>query len=293
MIPVRREPPRTRKALEQLIRNLAGAGGDGRDAQQAAARLERAVLNTVVSQMVPDGVIKGGTAMKLRAGEAGSRFTPDFDAARSRGLGVDDYLDAFADLLAEGWGGFTGRIEELDPAEPKGVPDDYVMRPFKLVLDYRGSEWRTRVVFELGHDEIGSTADPEVVMSEQMRVLFAQLGLPDPQPVPVLPVAHQVAQKLHACTGVGASGSNRRAHDLVDLQLLDLDPGIDAAETAPVARRLFAARQSHPWPPTVRTYPGWEQLYVEAASGLGVGADVDAAVEWANDLVDRINAALT
>jgi len=66
-----REAPRTRRALEQRIRNLAGDGGNGRDAQQAAARLERAVLNTVVSQMVPPGVIEGGTAMKLRVGEAG------------------------------------------------------------------------------------------------------------------------------------------------------------------------------------------------------------------------------
>ena len=288
-----REAPRTRRALEQRIRNLAGDGGNGRDAQQAAARLERAVLNTVVSQMVPPGVIKGGTAMKLRVGEAGSRFTPDFDAARAQGLDVADYLDAFADLLAAGWGGFTGRIEELEPADPAGVPEDYVMRPFKLVLSYHGSEWRSRVTFELGHDEIGSTANPEVVMSDQMRDIFARLGLPDPQPVPVLAVAHQVAQKLHACTGVGADGNNTRAHDLVDLQLLQLDPGIDPAAVAPVARRLFAARQSHAWPPMVKSYPGWDRLYAEAAAGLGVREDVHAAVAWANALVDRINQALT
>lgn len=287
----RRDPPRTRRALEQLIRNLAREEGDADVHQQAENRLERAVLNTVVSQMVPDGVVKGGTAMKLRIGEAGSRFTPDFDAARPRTLDLDDYLDLFADRLEEGWGGFTGRVEELDAAEPEGVPDEYVMRPFKLVLSYRGSEWRTRVRFELGHDEIGSTADPDVVMSDQMRTMFARLGLPDPQPVPVLSVPHQVAQKLHACTGLTRDGTNERAHDLVDLQLLDEDPGIDTAGTAPIARRLFGARQSHPWPPHVRAHPGWDLLYAEAADGLGVLPDVADAVAWANELVARIDAA--
>ncbi len=289
----RRAPPRTRKALEQLIRNLAGDGPEGLDSQQAAARLERAVLNTAVSQMVPEGVVEGGTAMKLRIGEAGSRFTPDFDAVRARGLEVDDYLDLFADRLADGWGGFTGRLVELGPAEPEGVPGDYVMRPFKLVLSYHGSEWKTRVTFELGHDEIGSTANPDVVMCDQMRTTFAQIGLPDPQPVPVLPVPHQVAQKLHACTAFGRDGTNERAHDLVDLQLLDHDHdlGVDATEAAPVARRLFAARQSHAWPPTVQVHPRWEELYAEAAEGLGVLPTAHDAVVWANDLIARVDAA--
>lgn len=204
---------------------------------------------------------------------------------------VDDCLDLFADRLADGWGGFTGRLVELDPAEPEGVPGDYVMWPFRLVPSYRGSEWKTRVTFELGHDEIGSTANSELVMSDQMRAIFAQIGLSDPQPVPVLPVPHQVAQKLHACTGLGRDGTNERAHDLVDLQLLDHDPGIDTTQAAPVARRLFAARQSHAWPPTVQVHPRWEELYAEAAEGLGVLPTEHDAVVWANDLITRIDAA--
>ncbi len=289
----RRDPPRTRRALEQLIRNLAREGRPGDSHQQAENRLERAVLNTVVSQMVPDGAVKGGTAMKLRLGEAGSRFTPDFDAARARALGLDEYLDVFDDRLADGWGGFTGRIEAMDPAEPEEVPDDYVMRPFKIVLSYLGSEWRTRVRFELGHDEIGSTAHPDMVMSDEMRGIFARLGLPDPQPVPVLPVSHQVAQKLHACTAVGRDGTNQRAHDLVDLQLLDQEAGIDVPEAASTARRLFAVRKSHPWPPEVLVHVGWESLYSEAADGLGVLPTAEDAVAWANALIAKMDATLT
>jgi len=51
--------------------------------ERPVRRLRRALANTVVGQMLPPGVVKGGTAMKVRVGEAGSRFTPDLDAAVS------------------------------------------------------------------------------------------------------------------------------------------------------------------------------------------------------------------
>src|SRR5690606_19247418 len=116
--------------------------------------IQRAVANTVVWQMLPPGVVKGGTAMKLRIGEASSRFTPDLDAARAAGLSLDDYLDQLSDLLVGGWGGFTGTLTVLDPPEPEGVPDDYIMQPFRIALAYQSRHWLT-VPFELGHDEIG------------------------------------------------------------------------------------------------------------------------------------------
>lgn len=285
----RREPPPHVRSLNQRIRNLAG-GESPEDKQRLELRLRRAIANVVVSQMLPDGVVKGGTAMKLRIGEAGSRFTPDFDAARSRPVDLDDYLDALDDRLAAGWGGFTGRVVEDDPAEPEGVPDDYIMRPFDLKLDYEGRSWLT-VRFELGHDEVGSTASPDAAMSNEMRELFVKLGLPDPQPAPLLPVAHQVAQKLHACTGVTGDGTNERAHDLVDLQLLDEEETINLVETSQVARRLFVARKSHPWPPQVVVHPGWPELYDEAAEGLGVLPTVEEAAAWTNRLIERLDEA--
>jgi hypothetical protein len=58
--------------------------------------------------------------------------------------------------FANGWGGFTGALEQLEPAQPDGVPDDYVMQPFNIRLGYLGRHWLT-VRFELGRDEIGST----------------------------------------------------------------------------------------------------------------------------------------
>ncbi|MHB8470476.1 MAG: hypothetical protein ACYDCH_12090 [Gaiellaceae bacterium] len=58
-----REAPTNLASLQARISNLA------RDRGQQPRRIERAVASTVVGQMLPDGVVKGGTAMKIRVGE--------------------------------------------------------------------------------------------------------------------------------------------------------------------------------------------------------------------------------
>ncbi len=267
--------------LQRLVSELA----DGSEMR----RVQRAIANTIVGQMLPPGVVKGGTAMKLRFGEAGSRFTPDLDAARRRGLSEDEYIEAFGERLRDGWAGFTGAIEADNPPAPPGVPDDYIMSPFQIRLAYKGRHWLT-VRFELGRDEVGSTLVADPRMADDVAALFAALGLPVPDPIPLMPVAHQIAQKLHACTSISPKANqNERAHDLVDLQLLDRE-GIDLAETAVIARRLFASRRAQSWPPTVVAHPGWDTIYAEAADGLAVISDVEIAADWANSLIERIEA---
>jgi hypothetical protein len=59
------------------------------------------------------------------------------------------------------------------------------------------------------------------------------------------------------------------------------------ADVAAVAERLFAARRSHAWPPTVVAYNGWDTIYAEAAEGLEVLDNVADAVAWANDFIAR------
>lgn len=273
--------PSNLRSLETRIANLARAQG------RPLRRVQRVVANTAVGQMLPRGVVKGGTAMKLRVGEAGSRFTPDLDAARPGDVTLDDYLDELADHLAVGWGGFTGAVEELEPAEPVGVPEEYVMQSFLIRVAYRGRHWLT-VPFELGRDEIGSTKRSERRIAVDILEVFETLGLQRPDPVPVLVIEHQIAQKLHACTSVNAkTGGNARAHDLVDLQILVQEETIDYAAVGATAQRLFAARRTHAWPPTVVTFDGWDTIYAEAADGLDVIEDVSDAIAWANDLIAR------
>ncbi len=161
---------------------------------------------------------------------------------------------------------------------------------FLLRLAYRGRHWLS-VPFELGHDEIGSTARHELRLADDLVDLLHQLGLDTPGPIPVLALDHQIAQKLHACTWINArTGGNQRAHDLVDLQILDQEETIDMAAVAATARRLFASRRGQPWPPTVVAHPGWDAIYAEAADGLDVLDNLADAIAWANDFIARAHA---
>lgn len=282
--PAGRGRPSNLQALQARIRNLVAQGADQPVLEN---RLRRALANTVVGQMLPPGVVKGGTAMKLRMGEASSRFTPDLDAVRASDVTLENYLDELKARLRSGWQGFTGVVVALDGPQPLGVPPEYVMQPFEVKLSYESRSWLT-VKFELGRDEIGSTRSPDYALPVDIAEAFVALGFQAPQPVPVLPVAHQIAQKLHACTSVTRDGTNDRAHDLVDLQLLVEGGNLDHADTTRTCERLFVARRSHSWPPVVKAYPSWPGIYAEAAAGLGVLPTVDEAVAWAAEFIDSL-----
>ncbi len=164
------------------------------------------------------------------------------------------------------------------------------MQPFKIRLLYLGRHWLT-VPFELGHDEIGSTEQHELRIAHDIVTLFASIGLPEPQPIPLLTVEHQIAQKLHACTSAHPrTGDNDRAHDLVDLQILEHEEPIDKTALEEIATRLFRARNAHTWPPVVVSHPSWPTIYAEAADGLDVLTDVDDAVAWANAFIASMTA---
>jgi hypothetical protein len=276
--------PTNLRSLTTRLDNLA------RQTARPIRRVQRTVANTVVGQMLPSGVMKGGAAMSVRVGEAASRFTTDLDAARHTDLTLDDYLDELARRLDVGWGGFTGTLEQLPPAEPEGVAEQYVMQPFKIRLLYLGRHWLT-VPFELGHDEIGSTKQHDLRIAHDIVTLFESIGLPEPQPIPLLTVEHQIAQKLHACTSVNPrTGDNDRAHDLVDLQILELEEPIDKTAVAEIATRLFRARNAHTWPPVVVSHPSWPTIYAEAADGLDVLTDIEDAVAWTNNFITSLTA---
>jgi hypothetical protein len=276
-----KKPPGSVANLQRRITGAAAARGS------TAGRIQRTIVNTVVAQMLPPGVVKGWAAIQARVGESSSRFTKDLDAARGAELSLGDYLERLDDSLADGWGDFTGRLVELEPHLLDDVPDDYIMRPFDIRLAYRGRPWLT-VPFELGRDEIGSTEHREPRLAPDIVVLFRELVLPEPQPIPVLAAEHQVVQKLHACTSVSAkTGGNERARDLVDLQILAQEENIDMAEVDDLGARLFASRHAQTWPPTVVVHAGWDTLYDDAAKSLEVLPDVDAAVDWANEFIAR------
>ncbi len=265
--------PTSVRSLEQRIRNLEGS-------EELAIRRRVGMSLVVVGQMLPEGAIKGGSAMALRYGR-GTRFTQDLDAARVQPLAR--FRSDFEDLLAVGWAGFTGRLIEKAAPRPTGVPTAYVMQPFDVKLDYRGRPWCT-VKFELGHNEIGDADEPEYQLAEGLVQLFTEVGLEAPKPVPVMRADHQVAQKLHAVSEPGSE----RVRDLVDLQLLDKGEDLDLAQVKATCIRLFEYRRQPAWPPTIEAGAGWGTLYEAAVEDIDALPDAEAAVAWANEFVQRI-----
>ncbi|WP_411699016.1 nucleotidyl transferase AbiEii/AbiGii toxin family protein [Conyzicola sp.] len=269
-------PPSNLTSLNTRLKNLEGA-------DTLVTRRRTTMALVVVGQMLPEGAVKGGSAMALRYGPE-TRFTRDLDAARPNGLA--EFRADFETRLAAGWGGFTGRLIEQKPPKPTGVPAGYVMQPFDVKLDFEGRAWCT-VPFELGHNEIGDADTPEFALAPSVSDMFTEVGLPAPAPVPVMAADHQIAQKLHASTVPGSD----RARDLVDLQLLNTHEQLDLAKVRATCIRLFDYRNAHAWPPSVVEGNDWNTLYEEAAEGLDVAADVAGAIEWLNDFISRIDEA--
>lgn len=270
-------PPRNLAALNQRLKNLEVD-------ETLTLRRRTTMALVVIGQMLPEGAVKGGSAMALRYGSS-TRFTRDLDAARAGMLAT--FRVDFEERLRSGWGGFTGRLVERKAPKPEGIPTQYVMKPFDVKLDYEGRPWCT-VPFELGHNEVGDADDPEFALAPSISEMFISVGLPSPDPVPLMPANHQIAQKIHASTVAGSD----RARDVVDLQLLGTREQLDLAIIRATCVRLFDYRRAHAWPPTVLEGADWPTLYAEAAEGLDVAPDVTSAVEWLNTFIARIDHAL-
>lgn len=267
--------PNSRRNLDEAIRRAYGPD---------YLKVRTAMANAIVGQMLPEGVVKGGSALKLRFGDAATRFTTDLDAARVHD--VEAFVAGLGENLAEGWCGFTGRVVPRSPAHPEGVPEQYVMQPFDVKLSYNGKSWLT-VPLEIGHDEIGDADEVEYGLANDVAALFEAVGLPAPAPSPLMALHHQIAQKLHA---VSAPGSDR-AHDLIDLQVICAMGEVDLRRTRETCLRLFAYRRQQQWPPSIVADGSWSGLYDAQAEGLDVKATAAEAVEWANELVAAIDAA--
>ena len=119
--------------------------------------------------------------------------------------------------------------------------------------------------------------------------LAESLGFPIPGDIRVMKLEYQIAQKLH---GVTESGS-RRAHDLIDLQLIASFHPVDFVRTAEICRQLFRYRRRQPWPALVTKNENWADVYATQKGDLPVLPTVDEAVEWANGLISRIDSAAT
>ncbi len=273
-MPVKR--PNSRRNLDSALERLVG--------KQNLVASRSIMANAIVAQMLPGGSVKGGSAIKMRLGDKATRFTTDLDVARVSA--IDDFSSRLASALAVGWEGFTGTLVEKRQAHPQGVPVQYIMQPFSVKLSYNGKPWMT-VDLEVGHNEIGDADDPDLVVPGDANALLKSLNFPPLGPVPVMALRHQIAQKLHAVS----APRSMRAHDLIDLQLLDAAYEGDYVDVRETCVRLFAYRKMQEWPPVIEGNENWKAAYADQLPGGNLISQLDAAIEWANALVGRIDAA--
>ena len=267
--------PLSRRLLDMAIERLASRFG-------TAQRIRRTVANTIVAQLMPDCVIKGGSSLKFRYGDIATRVTKDMDAAQ--GADLDVFMARLDEALHVGWNGFTGHVVRREPAAPADVPPAYVMHPFDVKLEYNHKPWVT-VRLEMGANEVGDTLEADYSLASDIAEMFAVLGLPQPNPVPLMKLHHQVAQKLHAVT----DRSQNRPHDLIDLQLIFAQAEPDLRLVKNTCVRLFAHRRRQPWPSEVVAGDDWDIGYSAAKYDLHVLPTVEEAVSWANELIARID----
>ncbi len=282
------------------LRNAIGTTAEERDT--TFARIQYVVVSTVVAQLLPAGAVKGGCSFSLRRGLS-SRQSNDIDAALGGGLTVDQYIDELQRSLSAGWHGFRGGVAAFPPASQEGVPDEYIMRPFVISLDYYGKRLSS-IPFELGADELGETKNSSRVIANDCREIFNRIGLPEPDDAPILGAPMQFAQKMHACSaddkidilnGAAVITPNARAHDLVDIQILAHEYELKDGSVNETCKRLFDSRKQHAWPPTITRREGWADLYERAlaqvipSDEMQLCAGVDTAIETVNQLITDVS----
>lgn len=294
MSPARDKPPYTVSVLNRWLTEWSHESG------HSASRLRNLTVNTAAATMLQratagDGgpllVFKGGGGLQLRLGLR-ARTSKDLDAAAR-----DDLEAARREIervLSLPWCDITGTITVVEE-----VPVDWMtVKPLRLVIKLRHKAKSLGTVpLEIAPPELDAAQSPDLVAPAEA---LEQVGLPAHDGVACIPVAWQIAQKLHACTDPGpepgpepgpdpepGGGGNERARDLVDLLLLQ-ELVVDWAPVREVCTRVFAHRARHTWPPTVRTWPGWPRLWTRLAEDGETTMTLQEAVGSVQDLIARI-----
>ncbi len=244
------------------------------------------LMSTItVDDTDPVFLVKGGTAMLLRYGITRSRLSKDLDAAVASA--IDPFIEELRARGREPFRGFTAQITKDAPIilPGGGVPP----RRLSVKITYKGSSFAT-IKVELSVAEGSSSGEYDVATADDLDAVGFDVGDTGQR---LLSVRYQIAQKLHACTERRDDRLNDRAHDLVDLALLELAVPDELRLVREACQEIFDLRATHAWPPTLTPEPHWEPIYARAANQLEnvVPAALDEAVELVNRFISRIDRA--
>jgi nucleotidyltransferase AbiEii toxin of type IV toxin-antitoxin system len=274
----------TPKSPERLQKRLARVAREqGIDQERLRRWVSFLALCGVLERAMQEGVLgayylKGGVAMELRFAQH-ARATRDLD------LGIEGSrttrMQTLSDVLRLTFDQFTFRVK----ARTRDMEQADTIR-VEVAVQYRTRSWQT-IEVDLGPATAGQIdlVDPHVQG-------LAELGIPVTSPVRCLGLSDQVAQKLHACTGPGATG---RARDVLDILLIDALGELNYPETADAARRVFDQRATHAFPP-VFIMPGeWrpelETMAIELEFPIKAAAAIEQRFREIIDALDRAGTA--
>ncbi len=283
-----RGEPNNVRSIEDRLRRIAVA--QDLPVNRVRHRLAVMILAGVLSGLEVDGetptfLVKGGTAMMIRFGIRESRFSRDLDAMLSGA--IEPFVEELGVRGREPHLGFTLEVAKDEPIEVPSLK----IRPRRLSvrMKYKGRDFAT-VKVEISPEEGNAASEYETTATNDLATLGFESDQPEKR---LLSVRYQVAQKLHACTERMEGRRNDRAHDLVDLALLDALTRQQLADVRLACVDIFEVRAGQAWPPTLTPEDHWGPIYARAAEGLEdiVPPALDAAVELVNHLIEDIERA--
>lgn len=112
------------------------------------------------------------------------------------------------------------------------------MHPYRVTLTFLGVAWGSLDV-EVSDPEIDAEAHSKREIDHDLVEFGARFGFGELQPVELVDLEYQIAQKIHAVTDLNYN----RAHDLVDLQLLQASE-YDIRKLRQLCERTFRWRNS-------------------------------------------------
>lgn len=256
------DPVAFRRALEDRLKTRAGGDGAWIARERKRIAFDRLLARLLVA--APNQwLLKGGFALDVRLADR-ARTTKDIDLDWP--AADEDVLDLLLEAVTHQAGDFfVFAIERtMTPADRLGGS-----RRFRVNTALAGRPFETFLLDVGDHELVGpaeSLAMPDVLG-------FAGIA---PMRVPTLPLAQQVAEKLHAYTRrYEGDRVSSRAKDLVDLVLIaELFP-LAATELRHAVEMIFTARGTHPRPAALPRPPTeWAVPFQQLANSVGITGDL-------------------
>lgn len=254
----------------------------GADQARLARDRKRIAFDRLLARLVAtapdDWVLKGGFAMDLRLSDR-ARTTKDVDLAWQ--AEEDAIAEVLLDTAATDLGDYFVVSLERTEAQPDLLGGAH---RFHVTVSLAGRPFE-RFLLDVGtHDDL--VPGREALITSD---LLGFAGIP-PVTVPALPLATQLAEKLHAYTRTYEGGRpSTRTKDLVDLALVAALFPVDASELKAAIDAVFACRAAHRPPDALPTpTPNWRTAYRALATSVGISDDLDVGHAAAASMLDPV-----